>query len=58
MGWSIYQNPYTLVENENEIFGTKEQPTREEIAERLLDYLEKEVKLCTKVNHIMRHTVG
>ena len=58
IGRSIYQNPYSLVEIENEIFGTKEQPTREEVAEKLLEYLEKEVKLGTKVNHIMRHTVG
>jgi len=58
IGRSIYQNPYSLVEIENEIFETKEQPTREEIAEKLLEYLEKEVKLGTKVNHIMRHTVG
>ena len=58
IGRSIYQNPYSLVEIENEIFGTKEQPTREEEAEKLLEYLEKEVKLGTKVNHIMRHTVG
>ena len=58
IGRSIYQNPYSLVEIENEIFGTKERPTREMIAEKLLEYLEKEVKLGTKVNHIMRHTVG
>ena len=58
IGRSIYQNPYSLVEIENEIFGTIERPTREEIAEKLLEYLEKEVKLGTKVNHIMRHTVG
>jgi tRNA-dihydrouridine synthase A len=58
IGRSIYQNPYSLVEIENEIFNSKEQPTREEIAEKLLEYLEKEVKLGTKVNHIMRHTVG
>ena len=58
IGRSIYQNPYSLVEIENEIFRTKEQPTREEIAEKLLEYLEKEVKKGTKVNHIMRHTVG
>jgi tRNA-dihydrouridine synthase A len=58
IGRSIYQNPYSLVEIEKEIFKTKEQPTREEVAEKLLEYLEKEVKLGTKVNHIMRHTVG
>ena len=58
IGRSIYQNPYSLVEIENEIFGKKERPTREEVAEKLLEYLEKEVKLGAKVNHIMRHTVG
>jgi tRNA-dihydrouridine synthase A len=58
IGRSIYQNPYSLVEIEKEIFGSKNVPTREEVAEKLLEYLEKEVKLGTKVNHIMRHTVG
>ena len=33
IGRSIYQNPYSLVEIEKEIFKTKEQPTREEVAE-------------------------
>jgi tRNA-dihydrouridine synthase A len=58
IGRSIYQNPYSLIEIEKEIFNTKKFPTREEVAEKLLEYLEKEVKLGTKVNHIMRHTVG
>jgi len=58
IGRSIYQNPYSLIEIEREIFNTQESPTREQIAEKLLEYLEKEVKMGTKVNHIMRHTVG
>ena len=58
IGRAIYQNPYFLVDIEREVFKVTNNPTREEIAERLLDYLEKEVKLGTKVNHIMRHTVG
>ncbi|MDC3099528.1 tRNA dihydrouridine(20/20a) synthase DusA [Candidatus Pelagibacter sp.] len=58
IGRSIYQNPYSLVEIEKEIFNTKISPTREQVAEQLLQYVEKEVKLGTKVNHIMRHTVG
>ena len=58
IGRSIYQNPYSLVEIEREIFNTKKIISREEVAEKLLEYLEKEVKLGTKVNHIMRHTVG
>ncbi len=58
IGRSIYQNPYSLIEIEREIFNTKINPSREQVAEQLLEYVEKEVKLGTKVNHIMRHTVG
>ena len=36
----------------------KNLPSREEVVEQLLLYLEKEVKNGTKVNHVMRHTVG
>ena len=58
IGRSIYQNPYSLVEIEREIFNTEINPSREQVVEQLLEYVEKEVKLGTKVNHIMRHTVG
>ena len=58
IGRSIYQNPYSLVEIEKEIFNTKINLTREQVAEQLLEYVKKEVKLGTKINHIMRHTVG
>ena len=58
IGRSIYQNPYSLIEIEKEIFKTEEAPTREQVAEKLLEYLEREVRMGTKVNHIMRHAVG
>ena len=58
IGRAIYQNPYFLVNIEKEIFKVTQNPSREEVVEKLLKYLEKEVKLGTKVNHIMRHTVG
>ena len=58
IGRSIYQNPYSLAEIEKEIFKSEQNPTREQIAEQLLEYVDKEVKLGTRVNHIMRHTVG
>ncbi len=58
IGRSIYQNPYSLVEIEKEIFNVNDSPTREEVVQKLLEYLDKEVKEGTKVNHIMRHTVG
>ena len=58
IGSSIYQNPYSLIEIEKEIFKTKSSPTREQVVEKLLEYADGEVKLGTKINHIMRHTVG
>ncbi len=58
IGRSIYQNPYSLVEIEKEIFKTNDYPSREEVVKKLLEYLDDEVKKGTKVNHIMRHTVG
>ena len=58
IGRAIYQNPYFLSEIEREIFNTNKIPSREDIAKEILKYLEEEVKLGTKVNHVMRHTVG
>ena len=58
IGRSIYQNPYSLIDIERDIFNTYNNPTREEVVEKLLEYADKEVKLGTKINHIMRHTVG
>ena len=58
IGRAIYQNPYFLVDIEKEVFNVEDNPSREEVAEKLLKYLEKEVKLGTNVNHIMRHAVG
>ena len=58
IGRAIYQNPYFLTDIEKEIFNTNEVPSREQIAKQIISYLEEEVKLGTKVNHVMRHTVG
>mgnify|MGYP005695213711 FL=1 len=58
IGRAIYQNPYFLSEIEKEIFSNNTVPSREDIAKEILKYLEEEVKVGTKVNHVMRHTVG
>ena len=58
IGRAIYQNPYFLSEIEKEIFNNTNVLSREDIVKKLLGYLEEEVKNGTKVNHIMRHTVG
>ena len=58
IGRAIYQNPYFLTDIEKNIFNNSNVPTRSEVAKETLKYLEEEVKLGTKVNHVMRHTVG
>tara|TARA_Y100001970_G_scaffold5981_1_gene6729 strand:+ start:1780 stop:2679 length:900 start_codon:yes stop_codon:yes gene_type:complete len=58
IGRAIYQNPYFLAEIENEFFNNKNVPSRSEIAEKLVEYVKEEVKKGTRVNQIMRHTVG
>ena len=58
IGRAIYQNPYFLAEIEDKIFNNTDVPSRSEIAEKLVEYVQKEVKKGTRVNQIMRHTVG
>ena len=58
IGRAIYQNPYFLAEIENKIFKNKNIPSRTEVAEKLVNYVREEVKKGTRVNQIMRHTVG
>ena len=58
IGRAIYQNPYFLAEIENKIFDNKDVPKRSEIAEKLVEYVQAEVKRGTRINQIMRHTVG
>ena len=58
IGRAIYQNPYFLKDIENDIFGNSNVLSREDIVKKILEYLENEIKSGTKVNQIMRHTVG
>ena len=58
IGRAIYQNPYFLADIENKIFNNSNVLSRSEVAEKLVDYVQKEIKKGTRVNQIMRHTVG
>ena len=58
IGRAIYQNPYFLKDIENVIFKNSNISSREEIVKQILKYLEEEIKLGTKVNQVMRHSVG
>ena len=58
IGRAIYQNPYFLADIEKKFFNNKNLPSRSDIAEKLVEYVQEEVKNGTRVNQIMRHTVG
>ena len=58
IGRSVYHSPYLLAEIENEIFDNHDIKDREEIVEELINYVKAEVKKGTRVNQVMRHTLG
>ena len=58
MGRSIYHSPYLLADIEKEIFKNEDVPSRQEVVEKLVIYLKNEIKKGTRVNQIMRHTLG
>ena len=58
IGRAIYHSPYFLAHIEKEIFGNKNVPTRSEVMENLIPYIQEETSKGTQLNHIMRHTVG
>jgi len=58
MGRSIYHSPYLLADIEKEIFNNEDVPSRQEVVEKLVEYLKNEIKKGTRVNQVMRHTLG
>lgn len=58
MGRSIYHSPYLLADIEREIFNNENILSRREVMESLVPYVKKETKNGTRLNQIMRHTLG
>ena len=58
IGRSVYHSPYLLADIENEIFNNQEIPSRQEVIEKLVPYVKEEIKKGTRMNQIMRHTLG
>ena len=58
IGRAIYHSPYFLADIEREIFDNNNVPTRSEVMENLIPYIQEETSKGTQLNHIMRHTVG
>tara|TARA_B100001059_G_scaffold64103_1_gene60112 strand:- start:499 stop:1380 length:882 start_codon:yes stop_codon:yes gene_type:complete len=58
IGRAAYHTPYFLADIEKEIFDNEKVPSRQEVIENLIPYIKDEVKKGTRLNQIMRHTLG
>ena len=58
IGRAAYHTPYLLADIEREIFKNNNIPSRQEIIEKLIPYIKEEIKKGTRLNQIMRHTLG
>ena len=58
IGRSVYHSPYMLADIEKEIFKNENVLSREEIIKELVPYVKSETKKGTRLNQIMRHTLG
>jgi tRNA-dihydrouridine synthase A len=58
IGRAAYHTPYMLAEIEKEIFNNENIPSRQDVIEQLIPYVKDELKKGTRLNQIMRHTLG
>ena len=58
IGRAAYHTPYLLADIEREIFNNEDIPSRQDIIEKLIPYVKNELKKGTRLNQIMRHTLG
>ena len=58
IGRAAYHTPYLLADIEKEIFENEKVPSRQEVIENLIPYIKDEIKKGTRLNQIMRHTLG
>ena len=58
IGRAAYHTPYLLADIEKEIYKNEEVPSRQDVIEKLIPYINEELKKGTRLNQIMRHTLG
>ena len=58
IGRAAYYTPYLLADIEREIFNNKNVLSRQEVIEQLIPYIKDEIQQGTRLNQIMRHTLG
>ena len=58
IGRAAYHTPYILAEVEKEIFDNSKILSRQEVIEQLIPYVKDELNKGSRLNQIMRHTLG
>jgi len=58
IGRSVYHSPYMLADIEKEVFKNENVLSRHQVMESLVPYVREEIKKGTRLNQIMRHTLG
>ncbi len=58
IGRAAYHTPYLLADIEKEIFKNENVLSRQQVIENFIPYVKDELKKGTKLNQIMRHTLG
>ena len=58
IGRSVYHSPYLLADIEREIFNNDNILSRKDVIEQFIPYVKQEIKKGTRLNQIMRHTLG
>ena len=59
IGRAAYENPYLFATVDRDFYGeTAPPPTRREVVEGLLPYLEDELSKGARLNHVTRHVLG
>ena len=58
IGRAAYHTPYLLADIEKEVFHNLDILSRQEVIEQLIPYVKAELKKGTRLNQIMRHTIG
>ena len=58
IGREAYQNPYSLIEQEQQLFGTENLLDRKAIVLKMLPYIQQQLDKGLRLHHITRHMIG
>lgn len=58
IGREAYQNPYSLIEQEQALFNNAELLSRQQVVEVMLPYIQEQMQQGMRLHHITRHMIG